>query len=66
MGALEVWMGQISIWGRMKNNPPEKIDSASSEKEAARLAYEYKMAFGLDWTVWAGRRDQEPGRQADR
>jgi hypothetical protein len=62
----------ISIWYRYEGQKPEKIDSASSQREADRLAGEYTMAFGCcpgqfrhgKDKVWAGRRDQEPGREA--
>lgn len=53
-------MPAVSIWGRLKGHAPEKIDSASSSREAAYLAGEYQLAFGRDWVVWCGRKDQEP------
>ena len=53
-------MGTISIWGRYLDNEPEKVDSAHSQNSAEYLAAEYKLAFGRDWKVWAGRKDQEP------
>lgn len=30
----------------------EEIDSADSEREAQRLAVEYRLAFGSGWAVW--------------
>ncbi len=51
----------ISIWGKLKGKKPEVIDRASSPRDAAYLVREYKMAFGRDWVIWAGRRDQMPG-----
>jgi len=53
-------MGSISIWGRYLDNQPEKIDSAHSKSGAAYLEAQYRLAFGKDWKVWAGRLDQEP------
>lgn len=53
----------ISIWGRYKNNKPEVVDRASSEREANYLVGEYRMAFGKDWTIWSGRRDAERGEE---
>jgi hypothetical protein len=63
----------VSIWYRYEGKRPEKIDSASSQREADRLAGEYTMAFGCGPrqhrhgkdNVWAGRRDQEPGREVE-
>lgn len=59
----------ISIWFRYEGKKPEKIDSASTQREADFLVGEYTMAFGCGYRqdrhgkdkVWAGRRDQEPG-----
>ena len=50
----------ISVWGRYKDKAPEKIDQATSESSAAYLVREYRLAFGRDWKVWAGRKDSEP------
>jgi hypothetical protein len=50
----------ISVWGRLKGKKPEKIDTASSRTEAAFLAQQYRIAFGKDWVIWAGRRNEEP------
>ena len=47
----------IVIWGKHKDRAPEVIDHASSVQEAQYLAGEYSMAYGRDWSVWAGRRD---------
>lgn len=47
----------ISVWGKYQGKA-EVIDRASSKREAERLAREYRMAFGRDWEVWAGRRDR--------
>ena len=52
-------MGNISIWGKYQGSV-EKIDTATTAKQAQYLAAEYRLAFGRDWMVWAGRRDQEP------
>lgn len=46
----------IRIWGRYKNNAPEVIDEASSQLDADYLVGEYRMAYGRDYLVWAGRR----------
>lgn len=50
----------ISIWGRYKDRKPEVIDRATNKRDAAYLAGEYRLAFGKDWKVWLGRRDEEP------
>ena len=50
----------ISIWGRYQNRQPEKIDQANNRKEAFYLAGEYRMAFGPSWTIWPGRKSDEP------
>jgi hypothetical protein len=50
----------ISIWGRLKGKKPEKIDEAASPTGAAFLVGEYRLAFGMDWKIWSGRRDDEP------
>ncbi len=50
----------ISIWGKHAGSPPEVVDRASSKREAEYMAREYRMAFGSDWVIWAGRRDQGP------
>lgn len=46
---------EIAIWGKYKGNI-EKIDKAYSQREADRLAGEYRMAFGRDWIIWTGRK----------
>jgi len=51
----------ISIWRRYKGKT-DKIDEASSAKEAAYLVGEYQMAVGHDSEVWAGRKDGQPRR----
>jgi hypothetical protein len=53
-------MATFSIWAKAKGKPPEKVDDASSEKQAQYLAREYQMAFGPGFVVWAGRKDQQP------
>jgi hypothetical protein len=50
----------ISIWGRYMNKPPEIIDRATSPTGAAFLVGEYRLAFGKDWKIWFGRKDEEP------
>ena len=52
-------MATITIWGKYRGKV-EKIDSASTPREAQYLAGEYALAYGRDWQVWAGRRDEEP------
>jgi hypothetical protein len=49
-------MGAINIWGKYKDKEIEKIDSASSQSAASYLVREYKMAFGGDWVIWAGKK----------
>jgi hypothetical protein len=58
---------RMIIWGRYKNNPPEKIDDIPKH-DVNRCLHEYKMAFGAypgqhahkDWKLWIGRRKDEP------
>jgi len=45
----------IKIWGLYHGNV-EQIDEASSWQEARYLVREYRMAFGSEWSVWAGSR----------
>ena len=56
-------MPTISIWAKARGKPPEKVDDASSEKQAQFLAREYQMAFGPSFVVWAGRKDEGPPKQ---
>ena len=42
----------IRIRGQYKDNKPETVDTASSEREAQNLLREYIMAFGRDWKIW--------------
>lgn len=57
----------MQIWGRYRNNPPEKIDNIPKH-DVQRCLYEYMMAFGAlpgqhahkDWKLWTGRRKDEP------
>lgn len=47
----------ISIWGKWhRTGKTERIDTAASKKDAAYLVGEYQMAFGQDWHVWSGRK----------
>jgi len=63
----------ISIWYRYNGEPPEKIDEASTQKEATLLAHEYAVAFGTlrgqhrygKDKVWHGRKDSEPPSDPD-
>lgn len=48
----------MNIWGTYRGTT-EKIDSASTAREAERLAAEYQLAFGREWVVWAGRKDRK-------
>jgi len=47
------------IWGRYEGRAPEVIDTVAPGA-AARLLGEYRLAFGAGWTLWLGRRDDEP------
>lgn len=47
----------INIWCRYPYGLVEKIDSASSAKEADYLAGEYQVAFGKTCSIWAGTKD---------
>jgi hypothetical protein len=58
----------VSIWYKAQGRKPEVCDRANNEREAAYLAHEYSMAFGVlpgqhrhgKDKVWAGRKDDEP------
>ena len=43
----------IRIWGAYQGRQ-EVIDQAGSVKEAYRMLYEYRLAFGQSWTLWLG------------
>jgi hypothetical protein len=49
----------MTIWGRYKGGDAEKIDTCS-KSEASSMLGEYRMAFGSDWKLWAGRKKDEP------
>ena len=55
-------MPTISIWGRLKNREPEVLDHAGGKDAATYLVVEYKMAFGSGWKIWAGKKNEEPGK----
>jgi hypothetical protein len=58
-------MASISIWGR-HHGRTEKVDSATNQRDAAYLVGEYQMAYGREWTVWMGRRDEgQPQRDRE-
>ena len=44
---------KIKIWGRYCG-VVEEIDTADSWQEARYLVNEYRMAYGAEWSVWAG------------
>ena len=50
----------MTIWGKYKDKPIEKIDSCK-KKDAEYMINEYKLAFGRDWIIWAGKKsDYKP------
>lgn len=51
----------MAIWGRYQGQTPEKIDEADS----LYLLREYAMAFGRGWTLWRGRKKDEPRDERD-
>jgi hypothetical protein len=51
----------MTIWGKYKNKPIEKIDQASNQRDADYLVGEYRLAFGRDWIIWAGKKNEMPG-----
>jgi hypothetical protein len=53
-----------TIWGKYKGNV-ERIDSCSNS-EVGYLLGEYRLAFGAQWVLWAGRKKDEPGKEGDR
>ena len=50
----------MTIWGKYKDKPIEKIDSCKKE-DAEFMVGEYKLAFGSGWTIWAGKKSERPG-----
>lgn len=48
----------INVWGKYCGKV-EKLDSANSQRSADYLVGEYRMAFGHDWTIWAGKKNKE-------
>lgn len=48
----------MAIWGRYQDKDAEKIDDGDS----GYLLKEYQIAFGRDWTLWLGRKKDEPRR----
>jgi len=50
-------MSTVVIWGKYKNGKTEKIDETDNPEYLVR---EYRIAFGPDWTIWAGRKKDEP------
>lgn len=57
-------MPSIKIWGRYQNNDPEVIDQ-TGRKDIDYLLGEYRLAFGRDWKLWAGRKKDEPQALSD-
>ncbi len=51
-----------TIWGKYKGRV-ERVDSCS-KKDVAYLLGEYRLAFGKGWTLWAGRKCDEPKDEA--
>jgi hypothetical protein len=49
----------INIWGKYRDKV-EKIDSTTSQRDARYLVGEYRMAYGQEWIVWAGRKCDDP------
>lgn len=51
----------VRIWGRYEGRAPEVVDTVR-RADALRVLAEYQLAFGAGWTLWLGRRDDEPRR----
>jgi hypothetical protein len=49
----------MAIWGRCRGKV-EKID----DEDSVYLLREYQMAFGAGWTLWRGRKKDEPREAA--
>lgn len=49
----------INIWGKYRGKS-EIIDTAETAKDAAYLVGEYRLAYGHEWTVWSGRKKDDP------
>lgn len=45
-------MKHYRIMGRYQDGPAEEIDTAKSQEEADYLQSEYRLAFGLGWSIW--------------
>lgn len=50
----------ISIWFQLPGQKPEVVDRASNLQEAEYLLGQYRLAFGPQAVLWAGRRDKRP------
>jgi hypothetical protein len=46
----------MTIWGKYK--PTGKVERI--DEGGAYLLGEYRLAFGKDWILWAGRKKDEP------
>lgn len=55
-------MAQWVIKGKYKNMRAERLDTASTERQAMVLAGEYAMAYGSDFTIWV----EEPRRRGQK
>lgn len=46
---------EIKIWGKYQGRT-EEIDTAADEREADQMVQEYRMAYGVQWLIWKGRK----------
>jgi hypothetical protein len=56
----------ITIWGSYKGGEAERIDSATTPKEAEYLLGEYRLAYGKDYYLWIGRKREARNDDAPR
>jgi len=49
-----------NIWAQYKNAEPDKIEENVPDKEVTHLLSEYRMAFGPDFSIWAGLKKEAP------
>ena len=54
----------VYINGKYQNGETETIDQFETRKEAREMIKEYRMAYGLDYTLWLSQRATNAWRNA--
>ena len=50
----------MNIWVQLKNTEPEKVEENVAKADIVYLVGEYRMAYGSDFSVWAGLKRDAP------